>query len=105
MSMISVQEMGAVLEAKLPQLQAALARGLGFAEVERALQETRAQWTAMLLEGFLSFVDARAWFCSPAQAALRPSGDRAEGISRGAAAAGLGPRDRSQCAVLYQSSL
>jgi hypothetical protein len=39
MSMISVQEMGAVLKAKLPQLQAALARGLDFAEVERGATE------------------------------------------------------------------
>jgi hypothetical protein len=40
--MISVQEMGAVLEAKLPQLQAAPARGLDFTEVERALQLEKA---------------------------------------------------------------
>jgi hypothetical protein len=46
--------MGAVLEAKLPQLQAALARGLDFAEVERALQERMAQLTATLLEGLLA---------------------------------------------------
>jgi hypothetical protein len=98
MSMISVQEMGAVLEAKLPQLQAALARGLDFAEVEGALPETMAQWTETLLEGLLSFVDARAWFCSPAQATWRPIGDAAEGIPRGAA--GLGPRDRSWEAML-----
>jgi hypothetical protein len=45
--------MGAALEAKLPQLQAALASGLNFAEVERALQETMAQLTATILERLL----------------------------------------------------
>lgn len=105
MPMIRVQEMGAVLEAKLPQLPAALARGLDFAEVEGALPEAMAQWTARLLEGLLSCVNARTWFCSPAQAAWGASGDTAEGISTGTARVGLWARDRSQRAVLYQSSL
>jgi hypothetical protein len=38
----SIQEIGAALEAKLPQLQAAPARGLDFTEVERALQLEKA---------------------------------------------------------------
>jgi hypothetical protein len=55
--------------------------------------------------GALSGVNARAWFCSPAQAAWGASGDAAEGILTGTATVGLWARDRSQRAVLYQSSL
>jgi hypothetical protein len=54
MPIISIQERGAALEAKLPQLQAALASGLDFAEVERALQEAMAQLTATMLERLLA---------------------------------------------------
>jgi hypothetical protein len=103
MPIISIREIGAALEAKLPQLQAALASGLGFAEVERALQETMAQLTATMLERLLSFVDAGAWFCSPTQAVWGSARDAAEGVSAGAATAGLGAGDQSQRAVLYQS--
>jgi hypothetical protein len=60
MLLISIQKIGAALEAKLPQLQAALASGLDFAEVERALQKTMTQLTATMLERLLSFVDAGA---------------------------------------------
>lgn len=54
MPQISVQEMMAVLEAKLSQLPGVLAKDLDFAEVERALQETMAQLMARMLEPLLA---------------------------------------------------
>jgi hypothetical protein len=54
MPQISLQEMMAVLEAKLSQLPGVLAKNLDFAEVEGALQETRAQLMARMLEPLLA---------------------------------------------------
>jgi hypothetical protein len=47
---ISLQEMMAVLEAKLSQLPGVLAKNLDLVEVEWALQETMAQLMARMLE-------------------------------------------------------
>jgi hypothetical protein len=54
MPQISLQEVMAVLEAKLSQLPGVLAKNLGLAEVEGALQETMAQLMARMLEPLLA---------------------------------------------------
>lgn len=51
---ISLQEMNAILEEKLSELQAELTTNLDFAEVERTLRETMAQLTARMLEPLLA---------------------------------------------------
>jgi hypothetical protein len=54
MPSISLQEMNAILEEKLAELQGELTNTVDFAEVERALRETMAQLTARMLEPLLA---------------------------------------------------
>jgi hypothetical protein len=93
MPVISLQEMGAVVEVKLPQLQAALASGLDFAGVERALQETMAQLTATMLERLLAALMQEAGFVAQLKRLGGSARDAAEGVPAGAATSELGARD------------